>query len=224
MSLGACTATKLNSAPWFAALLRFNLQPASYAHPSWLPLWARELEAITPRVRNALSIELLCEHHLDTVHDWDMHDRAGRLFMIGPDVRDQLALVIGIAFHRDSLRQVVLKPRLNALRAVLGDALDTLWLPVAEAVERSPTAISIAWTPLDSSSIRQTLIADGYHQMLRLCDPTHRAVWGRAMLCMPRALASRKVPALGGAPAARLLDGIVTDIIPRGASSWTWLF
>jgi hypothetical protein len=222
--MDACTATTLGSAPWVAALLRFNLQPASYVHPSWLPIWASKLEAITPGVREALSIELLCEHHLDALHDWDMHDRAGRLFMMDPSVRDQLALVIGIAFHRDSLRQVVLKPRLNALRAVLGDALDTLWLPVAEAVERSPTSISIAWDPLDSSSLRQTLMADGYCQMLRLCDPTRRAVWGRAVLCAPRALAAQHVSPLSGAPAARLLEGIVMDIIPRGASSWTWLF
>lgn len=224
MSVGACTDTTLASAQWVAALLRFNLQPACYAHPSWLPAWARNVQALTPAVREALSMGLLQEHHLDALHDWDMLGHAGRLFMIEPSAREQLALGIGIACQRDSLRQVVLKPRLNALRAALGDALDVLWLPVAEAVERSPTPISIAWDPLDIGLLRRALMADGYRQMLRLCDPAHRAVWGRAVLCVPRALTSPQLPVLSGAQAVRLLDGIVMDLIPRGASSWTWLF
>jgi hypothetical protein len=224
MNMGACVNTEFASAPWVAALLHFNLRPALYAHPSWLPNWAHKLETLTPRVREALSVELLREHRLDIAHDWGMHDRAGRLFMIEPDLRDRLALAIGIAVHRDSLRQVVLKPRLNALRAVLGEALDTLWLPVAEAVERSPVSISITWESFNGVSLRKTLVTDGYRQMLRLVDPNQRAVWGRAVLCVPRDLASQKRPALGAAPAARLLDGIMMDIIPRGASSWTWLF
>ncbi|RQP21322.1 SctK family type III secretion system sorting platform protein [Piscinibacter terrae] len=214
----------LTSSAWVRTLLRFNLSPASYADPSWLPRWAADA---APAVIEALSVDLLRDRGLDTAFDWHMPKGPGRFFMLAPRELAALSVAVGIAAHRDSLRQVVLKPRLGALRSSLGDALDTLWLPVAEAVPRSVRPLSISWEPLDAPRLRQTLRGEGMRQLLRFVDagdPAQKAVASRAVLCAPREVAANLLPRLPADEAAHAFGAIVTHLIPRWAPSWTWLF
>jgi len=215
---------ELASSRWVQALLRFNLSPASYADPSWLPRWAADA---SPAVLDALSIELLRDRGLDTEFDWRMPEGPARLFMLAPRELAALSVAVGVAAHRDSLRQVVLKPRLGALRSTLGNALDTLWLAVAEAVPRSGRPLSICWEPLDAPGLRHELRCEGLRQLLRLVnaqDPSQKAAASRAVLCAPRGLESHPLPHLPADDAARAFGTIVTDLIPCWAPSWTWLF
>lgn len=210
---------------WVSNLVRFNLQPVLYADPSWLPSWLSvEVEALSPRMRDALSGQILREHGLDNCYDWAVKEPGARLFMIEPLSRDQLALAIGVAAQRDTLRRVVLKSRLASLHSCLGDALDVLWLPISETVERSFTPISISWEPFCGDLLRKALMLEGYRQILRLADPAHRALWGRIVLSTPRTFNFNQISVMNTAASDKLVNGIVSDLIPRLASSWTWLF
>ncbi|MBA3596408.1 MAG: SctK family type III secretion system sorting platform protein [Methylibium sp.] len=211
-------------ASWAQLLLRFNLQPASYADESWLPEWAAD--AREP-VLQELSLAMLREHGLETSCDWWLNDRAARLFLMDRPARARLALTAGIAAHRDSLRQVVRQQHLTALRGALGDALDTLWLPVAEAVEHAPVPLYLHWEPLNGVALRQRIQHDGYHQLLRLLnaqDPVQRPAALRAAFCAPKGLSLQTLPCLPRQRTERWVDAIVNDILPRWTPTWTWLF
>lgn len=214
-----------SSARWAALLLRFNLQPALYADASWLPRWARRPETLQPCVRDALSRAMLHDRGLGGLHDWTLENRAGRFFLMDSRSRDAVALALGVAAQRDPLRRVVLKARLDALRGALGDALGTLWMPVAEAVEPAQRPVSIAWEAFDGKALGRALTMDGYSQLLRLVDRENHALWGRAVLCAPRGVASTEpLPAMGAAPAKRLIGGVISELIPRRTAQWAWLF
>lgn len=213
-----------SQAHWAQLLLRFNLQPAAYAHASWLPEWAGEA---APAVLQELSLALLTEHGLDAACDWWLNDRAARLFLVDPPARGRLALAVGIAAHRDSLRQVVRQAQLATLRSVLGEALDTLWLPVAEAIEHAARPLSLQWEPFNGELLACELTDEGYRQLLRLLDrrdPAQRPAALRAAFCAPRALSVDPLPPLPRQGATRSADAIVADLLPRWAPAWTWLF
>lgn len=212
------------SAPWCEVLLRFNLNVAAYADATWLPYWAFDA---SPTVLECLSGELLREHGLDATFDWSMPAGPARLFMMDREERGALATAIGIAAHRDSLRQVVLRPRLTALRGALGDAFDTLWLPAAEAVPRSLLPWGASWDFFDADGVRQQFAAEGVRQMLRLvrsADPEQRAVLGRAKLCASRTAIDPPLPRLMNSETSRFWDALTQYLIPRWAPSWNWLF
>lgn len=211
-------------ASWAKLLLRFNLQPASYADASWLPDWARG--AGEPVLRQ-LSLALLREHGLHSSFDWWLNDRAARLFLLDRPALKRLALAVGIAAHRDSLRQVVQHSRLASLRAPLGDALDTLWLPVAETVEYAPVPLQLQWDPFDGAALAHRLEGDGYHQLVRLLnvrDAAQRPAALRAAFCAPRALSLQPLACLPRPRSERCTDALVNDILPRWTPAWTWLF
>lgn len=212
---------------WARAVLRFNLEPAEYADPSWLPGWAPHA---TPRVRRALSHGLLCEHGLEALFDWSLDAPAARLFMMDPAARQPIDLAIGIAAYRDSLRQVVRKDRLVALRECLGEPLSALWLGVAETVPRSAVPLALEWASFDAPALSQALADRGRLELSHLLDaavPAQRAAAARVAFCLPRRHAETPegaAPALSSAQAARMTDAIVTDLLPRWAPQWIWLF
>ncbi len=213
---------------WYEALIRFNLDPAAYADPSWLPSWAGS--ARPPEAR-MLSAALLQAHGLAKNHDWVLDDRATRIFLIAPNALRDLALGVGIAAHRDSLRRVVKQHDLQALRASLGDALDTLWLPLAETIPRSRERIERATlevAAIESGELSTLLRTEGARQLLRLIDgsaPARRGSAARAAFCAPRRLALES-PQADGSPTAstRLLDAVIDSLVPQWAPAWTWLF
>ena len=207
---------------WRAALVGFNLDPVAYADAGWLPAWA---PSAAPRVRRALSADLLREQGLEDRHDWVLDDRATRLFLIEPTLLLDVRVAVGIAAHRDSLRQTVRHADLATLRHALGEALDTLWLPIAETVERSLTPLPRPGFAV--GDLRVCMADEGGRQLLRLIDgrdPSRRAAAGRAALCLPRRLQRDPLPPLGPAAAARMSDAIIDSLVPRWAPAWTWLF
>ncbi len=199
------------SVAWTQALLAFNLSPAQYADDSWLPSWAAEG---SDAVLLALSAELLRDHALDSSFDWVMPVGPGRLFMIGRDERESLALAVGIAAHRRSLRCVVRTTDLAALRAAFGEAGDVIWQPAAEAVPHSELPWSVSWASFEVDAARQHMVVEGYRQLLRLvaaAEPAQPAVVGRAQLCAPRTASGLAPVPLPSAAATRLWDSLVRN-------------
>ncbi len=212
---------------WAKALIRFNLEPAEYADPSWLPDWAPEA---SPRVRQELSRGLLRDQGLEALCDWSLRDYAARMFMMDTAARRRVALAVGVAAHRDSLRQVVRKERLTMLSTCLGDALSTLWLSVAESVPRAPGELTLQWEPFDAGGLVRRLTRIGDVQLLRVVKEagnTQRAAASRAAFCLPRQSEDQRLDkpsALSAAHSARMTEKIISDLIPRWAPEWTWLF
>jgi hypothetical protein len=213
-----------NSAAWTQALLVFNLSPAQYADYSWLPSWVAEG---SDAALLALSAELLRDRALDVSFDWIMSAGPARLFMIDRDERESLAMAVGIAAHRRSLRCVIRTADLAVLRAAFGEAGDVIWQPAAEAVPHSELPWPVSWASFEVEAARRHMVVEGYRQLLRLvaaAEPAKPAVLGRAQLCAPRTASMLAPDPLPSAAATRLWDSLVRNFLPRWAPSWIWLF
>lgn len=208
---------------WVALVLRFNLDPVSYADPSWLPTWAKDA---SDDARRALSQDLLRQQGLEMHHDWVMEDPVARIFCIDSATLCMLARAVGVTSHRHELRQVVSKRQLNLLQVALGDAMSVLWLPSLESIELA-SPVPLAWGQLDADALRDAMTCEGFRQLLRLVDPAQldrQAVSGRMSLCAPRHLQQVRLPALNERCANQLVGALVNDMLPRWAPAWTWLF
>jgi len=209
---------------WATALIRFNMEPARYAHQSWLPAWSSQA---SDQLLSRLSVELLATHKLASTFDWKMAVPASRLFMMDRAALERVALVMGIASHRNRLRQIVFKSHLEALRAALGDAADTLWMPFAESLPRSPTRLAIRWDPFDTDALTAELRYAGYLHLFHLLEPSrteHYAAAMRAAFCVPREVAAVERPAVDEEQSLRASNTIINEVIPHWAPAWTWLF
>lgn len=213
---------------WLGVALRFDTQPAAYAHPSWLPLWAGESpQPLSPRIERELSTWLLAQQAVSEACDWSACCRAARLFMLGPRERHALALATGVAAHRTSLRQVVVRERIEVLRSGLGDALDTLWSPLAECVDHAERRLVLPLNAGGIDALRLRLHDDGLCALLRLLnsdDALQRDTAARAAFCAPRSQALVAAHGLPSQQAERLSEALVEFAIPRWASTCTWLF
>lgn len=216
------------SARWAETALRFDAQPALYADPSWLPGWAVNSPRPLPlRIERELSNWLLAVQQVGAPSDWGACCGAARLFMIDAPARDAVALAVGVAAQRGVLRQVVLQARIKSLQQALGDALDTLWSPLAESVPHETQTLSLSWREFDAAALRQTLQHAGLRQLLRLlnpADPAQHPMAARAALCAPRLWPQPAQPVLDAAQTERLSALIVQTAVPQWASAWTWLF
>lgn len=234
------TPTYAKDPRWPALVLRFNLDLAAYADASWLSTHVAvaagaSATAGNSRLRAALSAALLAEHQLHQRFDWELANPAARLFLLPAEMLSQIARVIGLATHRNSLRQLVRQQQLTLLRQAVGDSWDALWLPFVEAVPLNHVGkhgalfepLPLQWTAFDPALLCRRLKQDGLRQLLRLLDarqPTQAASAQRAALCVPRALAQAALPPLSDTAAQRLVCATTEQIIPRWASAWTWLF
>lgn len=224
MNVRAVTDVLDLSHDWLRALISFNLRPAVHIHPSRLPVWAADVSSLPPNVVAALSQEILTTYSLTDDCDWGLPDTGVRFFMIDPTARDQIALVLGVAAHRKQFRKVVLKNQLAALRDVLGQAKDALWLPVSEAVDSSNEVLKIDWSGLDGATLQKQLIEHGYQQLLKLLDRSKSAYWKRAVLGTPSGFSWKPCAPMNQLDCQRLIDRIIVELLPRWAPRWTWLF
>jgi hypothetical protein len=209
---------------WARAVVRFNLEPARYAHPSWLPSWASKTsdESLV-----YVSRALLAEQELTDCFDWELSFQSARLFLLEPRALANVALAVGIASHRDQLRQIVRKEQIMLLRSTLSETLDTLWLPFAQVIPKSSESLQFHWESFSADALKKSLINTGYSQLLMLLDPTdqhERACALRARLCVPREIKKTQSTDLTVNQRAGLANSIITDIIPKQAGAWIWLF
>lgn len=209
-------------------LLRFASRPARYAHPSWLPDWAAGLPAPLPeRLERELSAWLLAEHGLDAHARAGLDGTAARLFMLDRAALRGVALALGVARHRTSLRRVVLRTQVDLLRAALGSACVALRSPWAEALPACGGPLGQAWQRWQPQAIRDVLQQDGEQALRALLDPADPAeapAARRAALCLPRVPAGRPVAPLTAPQRAALAQTVAAHVVPLQAAPWTWLF
>jgi hypothetical protein len=215
---------------WPGAVLRFNLNEASYAHLSWLPT-SLAAPASGGRYQYqyaaALSAGLRDEVGVAGLYDWSIDSAAARLFLMDAGSLATIALIVGIAAHRQTLRQVVQGQQIELLGNQLGTALDTLWFPLAQAVPAAETALLLPWnmpSNRENRELKPALVEEGQRQLLRLVDTKQRASAMRAALCMSRSVAKEPLPCLSAVQAQTMTDTIIEHAVTQWTPQWTWLF
>ncbi len=222
-------------AAWWRAVMVFNLSPAAYADPSWMPLAPAPMSRAQRRQQ---SEALLAEHGLSANFLWDPRGLVARLMLLGVAEGAGLALSAGVMAHRARLRQVVQRERLQQWRALLGERFDLLWSPLAERVPAAPAQPACAQPgPQAAAALRE----DGQAVLLGLLDPDdalQRPLWQRARLRLPRSRAldaQAWQPRLSRPQAEALAEGLASLLAPPDASAssstspscwsspWTWL-
>jgi YOP proteins translocation protein K (YscK) len=209
---------------WAKAVIRFNIEPAYYAHPSWLPNWTAKA---SHQSLVYLSRALLAEQELTNCFDWEMPFQAARLFLLEPRALANVALSVGVASHRDQIRQIIRKEQIMLLRSALGETLDTLWLPFAQVIPKSDESLQFHWECFSADALKKNLINTGYFQLLTLLDPSNqheRPCAVRASFCVPKEIRKIQSTVLTENQRIGLTKSIIIDIIPKQASAWTWLF
>lgn len=214
---------------WPQLVLRFNEQPARYADTSWLPaVLPRQDTNSSDAYINALSFGLLSELGLLETTDWRLQAPASRLFLLDAACLHRLALVVGIASHRDTLRQVIQREHLKVLHNLLGELQEVLWLPMAELVPRAQKTDK----PLNTLFSRPAALQDhlahgGMRQLLRLLDlrnPDQCASAARARLMVRKDQIPHLLPSLPPPEALALCKALTEQAISRWMPQWNWLF
>lgn len=220
---------------WPGLVRDFNFDPAGYAHASW---WPAPLQAYAgsaalacdPVLREACSQVLLQDRGLVCCFDWNLHDPALRLFLIDATALQGLSRALGAACHRRSLRPIVRRQTLASLRDALGEAMDALWLPCADEVPHAPAPLPQRLVLDDvtaHATLRRLVEDDGARvlaALLKSRGPAGRAGAARAALKLPREIVAATLPGIPAAVADGWVDDWATDLVPRWARAWTWLF
>jgi hypothetical protein len=147
--------------------------------------------------------------------------------MIDREDRSILAIVVGVAAYRDSVRRVVFQPHRALLLDALGDSFEGLWLPDVEAIPRSFSNWIPSWHSFDRGKVRQQFIDEGMRQLLRLIDSgdgSCRAFLGRARLCASRTANEHPLPQLNSIEATKFWNVILNSLIPRWVPSCSFFF
>ena len=209
---------------WLRAVLVFNVSPAAYAHPSWLPSGSLSSVHSSRVARRQLSDALIAEHGLDDCFDWSLSSPVLRPMLLSPASWTELALTVGVLAHRAALRQVVKRDQLAQWSALLGDRMDFLWADVAERIPAAPTVSKAS----PSTATVAAMIDDGQAVLLALLNPqhdfAHANVLRRTQLRLPRARLSDPsawYPEVTQPHA--LAESLMDDVLPRRSSRWTWL-
>jgi YOP proteins translocation protein K (YscK) len=211
---------------WARALIQFNLEPVRYAHPSWLPEWAVQADLDSQTVLS-LSKHLLVSQGVSQLFDWTLQLSAARLFLIPSHELANIALALGIASHRDRLRQVVRKEHILLLRKCTGEMLDVVWLPYAQTVPKSSDTLVFGWEKFEPAVLTAYLQMAGYSVLLSLLDKNQlneRPAAIRAGFCAPKHINQAALIQLPDSQKQTLLATIINIITPQQATAWTWLF
>jgi hypothetical protein len=217
-----------------ALVQQFNLAPAAYVDPSWLPPeWLPQFErwggvggAMHPRTANALSHWLLRQHALAQAFDFDFSAADKRLALLDAAAFRKLARYLGLAIYARCLRGVVERSARGTLVQRIGaDAYDFV-LRKAPAVNLGGSAQRV--DPA-SADLEAQLIATGGARLLAALPCGAPAVRSRAQLKLPRPARfgtadGSAVAAASESEAAATRRVLISHFIPELVPQWAWLF
>lgn len=207
---------------------RFRLMPSSYCHESWLPRGLSD--ALLPsRARH----EGMCHRYLSP---WMMdHFKLGcpegivfddplrRLALLDGETLQRMAPVVGLAASRDALRRTLDGAALVRLRAATG--LDELGFIRASSDGLFPAGMGLPPADLAGQDAGDRLAARGRVLLLALAGIDQLAVIRRLRLKFPRAAGLKAAPCKPLVhDRAALSSWLSTQLIPRIAPPWAWLF
>jgi hypothetical protein len=202
--------------PPVTAVVSFNLDPAGYAHRSWLPLPMRRAGG---SVRAAASAWLLREHALQADTDWSPRGPLQHVFLGAPSWFASLSLELGAALRREALAQAidgVVQRRLRALPGVDAEAMRFALLNAP----RNAGSASLDGLLRSPSRAAMRLRREGGALLLSLLDAHNTAVSVRARLRLPRGL----VPAVLDEAQRQAWTGYLFNrLLPARFTPWLWL-
>ena len=207
---------------------RFRLLPSSYCHESWLP---RGLcDAMLPsRARH----DGVCHRYLSpwmTEHfklgcpdGIVFDDPLRRLALLDGEALQAIAPALGLLASRDALRQTLDGAALARLRAATG--LDALGFMRASPDGLLPADMSLPQADLAGDDVAGRLAARGRVLLPALAGIDQLAVIRRLRLKFPRAVGLKAAPCKSPVhDRGALSSWLSTQLIPRIAPPWAWLF
>ncbi len=214
-----------NAERLFDLQLAFNLYPATYAHPSWLPQWGSVIPAAEPADElqaqplwiRAVSSALLRSESLEQYFDCDFFDPAKRLALLDAITLTRIAGLVSATLLRARLRRVVGQAEVRAVHECIGaeaHAFSVRWagaLPqIHLPVEDDPWPTRAAWERVSVARLFSAL-------------PSHAVgVIGRLRLRFPRRwnLSAQRLVE----PQRAALMQLITAVTIESAPQWGWLF
>jgi hypothetical protein len=173
---------------WAERALRFNTAPAGYAHGSWWPAALAQIVQARGTAPDAQALArasalITAQHGLAGQVVLDFTDPARRLWLAPAALLRALAIELGVAALRDSLRRCVTRSARQALEQALG----------AAAIPFALTPRAAAWSAMAGAADAAAVPADldacaalGAGRMLGCIDDDQPALKARARLMFPR--------------------------------------
>jgi YOP proteins translocation protein K (YscK) len=215
----------------FDRVLKFNLFPATYAHPDWSKRPPSDfqdsrqpLRLDTPFWIRRSSDALLREWELDRQFDFDFSDPGKRLALLDTQTLQRVGALAAALLARDRLRRIIRGADVANLQRVMG--IETYRLAVRWE-KALPTAdlpaelgrLSAPWPEPDE------WISRGIGLVFATLPSSAAGVTGRLRFKFPRDGVSSPVSPWQLSEAGRLgLKRLLIEIIDQEFGEWTWLF
>jgi hypothetical protein len=209
-----------------ALVLEFNLAPANYVDPSWLPVetsvvFAAVAAGFGKRALDVVSRWLLSEHALQDAFDFDFSEPLKRIALVDRASLQHLARHLGLLAVAKALRTTIDRVSVGALKARLG-------AQNYEFALRHGTAANVLAAParvdLSCPRLEDRLLAVGGQRLLSFFESAPPALVGRARLKLPRTLSPRDEDRLPSNARDRAPDVLLKTILPEVLPQWRWLF
>jgi len=187
--------------PTRRALTRFDLDPAAYCHPEWIPSGVRRFaEGSGHRCgaghgRAAMSAMLLDRYRLGSAFDTRLLEGARRLVLLSPACFETVLVLAGVMHHREEVARSLDARLFRALHAA-APGVDIMAVldragGAAQASAASSARVEPLWPRADSSLVA-ALTAAGERALARAASTWGDAVSDRVRLRLRRASASRR--------------------------------
>ncbi len=202
----------------------FNLDLATYAHPTWVGPLARLPDPNLWRSSRAVSRWIASETGVNDLFDWRMKEVEKRIFLMTPTEIRKAALTLGVSLQAPSLSRQIRREEVTLQRAAFGESLLAFafdeasrhHLPAVEAPHEADAR--------EAKQLRQAAYRLGAQTMWHMLHSDWRAVRLRAALMFDKRW--------------RLADGtgrheewhapvrafLINAIVPQRLPQCAWLF
>ena len=187
-----------------AAIIRFNLEPVSYCHPSWWPHTGLPADVVRqmvddPLAAARLSQKMLCTYGLDEQFDYDFRQPFKRIALLSYRQQKKIMGVLGLAVYREQLAGVIAAQRQRRLLAAFGPADYALALRL-ELRHKFVSGAFLPALPFDNLLRCRVLVyAAGLCLLVNILQAEAAGYKRRFYFTWPKPLAARRLAASHGA-------------------------
>ena len=135
--------------PLFDAVLRFNLFPSEYVHPSWIEMVDNALPRVFSPVSRTNAFESRCLSRAllslcaaEDDFDFDFSDHGKRIALLPHDALISLGMHVIAVLAQSQLREAVMRTQIHAINRAIGEDVRIFGLRWQIEGNRMPPALS----------------------------------------------------------------------------------
>lgn len=199
----------------------FNLAPATYCHPSWLPPGLPDSESRHGDGDRYLNHWLLASYRLGERFSFDFENPLRRLVLLDCEALERVSLVFGLLSKVGALRKTLDRETLSRVRAA--SRIEELGFVVMSDLGLPQDLHPDEQVFDDDALVAMPLV--GARLLLKVAADGDAAMAMRARIKFPKkpSLVSDEDSELEFS-SARLAAWMIRECIPRVVPSWKWLF